>query len=167
MHDSSMDRMREFVQKYLDINKETMVLDVGSWQNKHQKSYRILFNSCNWKYYGMDIQEGDNVDIVAKSPYNWELECSYDVIISGQCIEHVKDTKEWIKQIDKHLKPEGMVCIIAPWQWRQHRYPVDCWRILPDGMEFLLKDVCGFDIIENFIKECDCVGIARKPKDKS
>jgi len=56
----------------------------------------------------------------------------------------------------------GIVCIIAPWQWRYHRYPIDCWRILPDGMEFLLKDVCNFDILEIFLKESDCVGIARK-----
>jgi hypothetical protein len=155
--------MKEFVGKYLDISKELKILDVGSWQKHGQKSYRDLFSGRNWKYYGMDIQDGNNVDIVAKEVYEWGLDpLFYDVIISGQCLEHVKDTKEWIKQIDKSLKVGGLVCIIAPWQWKHHPYPVDCWRILPDGMEFLLKDVCGFEIIENFIKENDCIGIARK-----
>ena len=171
MHDTSMDRMGEFVKKYLDVKKELKILDVGSWVKpgqelyKGQESYKGLFNLPNWKYYGLDIQPGNNVDIVAKETYEWGLELlSYDVIISGQCLEHVKDTKEWIKQVDKYLKVGGLVCIIAPWSYRQHRYPVDCWRILPDGMEFLLKDVCGFKILECFLKEVDCVGIASKIK---
>jgi len=163
MHDSSMNRMQEFIKKYLDVKKELKILDVGSQQMAGQKSYRKMFASPVWKYSGMDLAPGNNVDIVAKDLYEWGLDpLFYDVIISGQCLEHVKDTKAWIEQINKYLKPGGLVCIIAPWQWRQHRYPVDCWRILPDGMEFLLKDVCKFEMLENFIKEYDCVGIARK-----
>jgi SAM-dependent methyltransferase len=155
--------MEEFVKKYLDTEKELKILDVGSSSVGGQPSYRTMFNSTRWKYYGLDIHGGDNVDIVAKDLYEWGLEFeSYDVIISGQCLEHVKDTKEWIKQVDKYLKKNGIVCIIAPWQWRQHRFPVDCWRILPDGMEFLLKDICGFKMLECFLKEADCVGIAIK-----
>ena len=162
MHDSSMNRIREFVKKYIDVNEDIKVLDVGSCQVQRQKSYRELFNSPRWKYYGMDIKAGDNVDIVAMSLYDWGIGISYDVVISGQCLEHVKDVKEWILQVDKCLKPGGTVCIIAPWLWRRHRYPIDCWRILPDGMEFLLKDVCGFRMLECFIKGNDCIGIARK-----
>jgi len=164
MHDSSMERMKEFVAQYLNTNIKINVLDVGSCcKHKSQKSYRELFDNDNWSYFGLDLEVGNNVDIVAKSPYDWDINLElYDVVISGQCLEHVKDTKEWIKQIDKYLKPSGLVCIIAPWRWRQHRYPVDCWRILPDGMEFLLKDVCGFEIINIFIKEDDCIGVARK-----
>jgi SAM-dependent methyltransferase len=163
MHGSTLIRMTEFAKKYLDTKKELKILDVGSLQVKGQLSYKSIFNPPNWKYYGLDIHEGDNVDIVARGLYEWGLEpLSYDVIISGQCLEHIKDTKEWVKQVDKYLKKNGIVCIIAPWQWKQHRFPVDCWRILPDGMEFLLKDVCGFDILECFIRESDCIGIARK-----
>lgn len=163
MHNSSIDRMNEFVVKYLDDRKELKILDVGSWCDCGQKSYRELFYSKKWKYCGVDLREGNNVDVVAKSPYEWGLEpLFYDVIISGQCLEHVKDTKEWVKQIDMYLKVGGLVCIIAPWNWGPHFFPYDCWRILPDGMEFLLKDVCGFEIIENFMRERDCVGIARK-----
>ena len=163
MHDTSLERMSEFTRKYLDIEKQLKILDIGSLQVGNDKTYKYLFNKPSWSYFGLDIQSGNNVDIVAKSIEDWGLEPEfYDVIISGQCLEHVKDTKEWIKQIDKYLKKNGLVCIIAPWQWLQHRCPIDCWRIFPDGMEFLLKDVCKFEMLENFMKATDCVGIARK-----
>jgi SAM-dependent methyltransferase len=163
MHDSSFLRMSEFVKKYLDDEKHLRILDVGSSMVLCNYTYKNLFIKSNWEYFGLDIQSGDNVDIVAKSIDYWGIEFeSYDVVISGQCLEHVKDVKAWIKQIDNCLKKDGIVCIIAPWQWGEHRCPVDCWRIFPDGMEFLLKDVCGFEVLEIFMKENDCVGIARK-----
>jgi len=163
MHGSSLQRMEEFAKKYLNVEKELKILDVGSCQVGNQSTYKAIFNKPKWKYFGLDIQSGNNVDIVAKSLYDWGIESeSYDVIISGQCLEHVKDTKEWIKQVNQGLKKEGVVCIIAPWQWKQHRFPVDCWRILPDGMEFLLKDVCGFKMIECCLNGADCIGIAQK-----
>ncbi|HIH31568.1 TPA: class I SAM-dependent methyltransferase [Candidatus Woesearchaeota archaeon] len=162
MHESSYERMREFVLKYLNPRKKLKILDVGSYDVGG--NYKKLFDNPNWEYYGGDIASGPNVDTVFKKPYDWGLKPeSFDVIISGQCLEHVEDTKEWIMQINKALKTGGLVCIIAPWIWREHKYPVDCWRILPDGMNFLLKKVCGFKILKIFIKENDCVGIAKKP----
>ena len=162
MHESSMERMREFVNEYLDSNKHLRILDVGSYDVNG--SYKHLFANKNWQYFGLDIEAGPNVDIVAKELYYWGLKHQFDVIISGQCLEHVADTKRWILEIRKNLKPGGIVCIIAPWNWEEHRHPVDCWRILPDGMRFLLEDVCDFEIIKISKKENDCVGIARKRK---
>ena len=164
MHNSSMDRMSEFVDKYLDRKKVFKILDIGSCcRHPSQDTYKKFFNNPSWEYFGMDIEAGHNVDLIANDIYDWGIEpLYYDVIISGQCLEHVKDVKKWIQQINDCLKREGLVCIIAPWTWRQHRYPFDCWRILPDGMEFLLKDVCGFQILDIFTKENDCIGIAKK-----
>jgi 2-polyprenyl-3-methyl-5-hydroxy-6-metoxy-1,4-benzoquinol methylase len=163
MHESSMNRMKEFVAEYLDPNKPLRILDVGSYGVNGL--YRYLFNNSNWKYFGMDLEAGKNADIVAKGPYNWDTGQRFDVIISGQCLEHIKDLKEWIFQINENLKPGGIVCIVAPWAWEDHRYPVACWRILPDGMRFLLGDVCDFEILKIFKQETDCVGIAIKRKE--
>lgn len=164
--------MKEFVRKYLPPKKNLKILDVGSMdvtkpnsKNDFCNTYKDLFKkNDNWVYKGLDISEGKNVDIIAPDLYDWGVEDEFNVVISGQCLEHVKDTKEWILQVEKALKVDGVVCIIAPWQWPEHKYPVDCWRILPDGMKFLLKDVCGFKLLEVFKKERDCIGIARKVK---
>ena len=42
-------------------------------------------------------------------------------------------------EIYRVLKPEGITCIIVPSAGPEHRYPIDCWRIYPDGMRSLCK----------------------------
>lgn len=158
-----MKRMKEFVEKYLDKNEKLKILDVGSYDVNG--SYQGLFKNPNWEYIGMDIEKGPNVDIVAKEVYNWDLNEKFDVVVSGQCIEHVEDLKEWIMEFTKVIREEGLICIIGPNNgFGEHRYPVDCWRIFPDGMRFLLEKVCNFEVVECFLKGTDCVGIAKYKK---
>jgi len=88
---------------------------------------------------------------VVKEPYKWdELEdASVDVVISGQAFEHIEFPWLTIKEIFIILKDRGLACIIAPSAGWEHRYPVDCWRIFPDGMKALGKWT-GFRIVEVF-----------------
>jgi hypothetical protein len=58
------------------------------------------------------------------------------------------------------LKPDGIICVVAPWTYPEHKYPVDCWRIMPDGMRFLLSDIAGLPVLGVWKNETDCVGIA-------
>jgi len=67
-------------------------------------------------------------------------------------------------------KPGGVCCIITPWKQREHKYPIDCWRIMPDGMRFLLSEVAGMEVVKTYLNNgrsmhmapADCVGIAQK-----
>jgi hypothetical protein len=61
-------------------------------------------------YVGVDIRPGPNVDVVVSEDGEWNLKVG-DAAISANTVEHV----------------------------RNHRHPVDCWRILPDGMEELFQ----------------------------
>lgn len=95
MHASSYARMSWFVENYLldaslNVSKKISVLDVGS--QDVNGSYRLLFDDARFEYTGLDMAKGKNVDIVPKSIYHWtEIENdSYDVVISGQCLEHVE-----------------------------------------------------------------------------
>lgn len=163
MHESSYLRMQEFVNKYLDKNKSLKILDIGGKLiNRIYKDFFI--NKPNWDYKSCDIDKGQNVDIVIKDGYNWvEIKSrAYDVVISGQCMEHVADLQRWGKEIKRVLKPKGLICMIAPWSWNYHPAPIDCWRIMPDGMRWFLNDVIGCSIISVKLKEKDCIGIGRK-----
>lgn len=110
------------------------------------------------------MQAGPNVDIVISDPYNWGLpSSSYDVIISGQCLEHVEMPWLWIKEAERVCKPGGFMILIAPWSCGQHRYPVDCWRILPDGMNVLLTKCANMSLLHCEIAgETDTVAVASK-----
>jgi SAM-dependent methyltransferase len=120
------------------------LLDVGSYDVNG--SYRELSPST-YTYTGLDISAGDNVDIVAPDLYKWPIpDNSYDLVISGQCMEHVEAPWLWIQEIYRVSK--SIAIIIAPWSCGEHRFPVDCWRILPDGMRYLLGKVGGFNVLE-------------------
>ena len=88
MHKSSMLRMKWFVDNYaLKINNEKIkILDVGSYDING--SYKQLFVNENFEYIGIDMEEGPNVDIALKNPYDWsEIETdSFDIVISSTSI---------------------------------------------------------------------------------
>jgi SAM-dependent methyltransferase len=146
MHKESYDIMEYFVEKYLDRNKMLEILDVGSFDVNG--NYRELFKNNNWKYQGLDMIEGPNVDIVSKGPYDFGIYKQFDVIVSGNCLEHVEAPWKWIKEVVKVMKRGGIICIITPFSLGEHRYPVDCWRILPDGYRYLLEKENNFTILE-------------------
>ncbi len=152
--------MKEFVDKYLVSRDKLDILDVGSFDVNG--SYKALFDRDGWSYFGCDLRAGPNVDIVLKSEFDWGIDKKFDVVVSGQCLEHVQDVKNWFQRIDDVLIEGGIVCIIAPWGGGEHRFPLDCWRVFPDGMRYMLKDVCKFKVLETRICRRDCIGIAEK-----
>jgi SAM-dependent methyltransferase len=143
--------MADFVNKYLKqkVNDPLVILDLGS--QDINGTYKPLFSSTIWKYVGIDMTEGKNVDLVISSPYSWENICSdyADVLISGQTFEHIEYIWLTMKEIYRVLKPGGLCCIIAPSNGIEHRYPTDCWRIYPDGFRALAK-YAGLETIEIF-----------------
>lgn len=151
MHQSSLDKMRSFRNKYLS-GKETqplVILDLGS-QNIGG-CYRDIFDSPQWHYQGLDLVPGENVDVVLKEPYNWQEipSLSADVLISGQAFEHIKFFWLTMGEIARVLKPGGLCCIVAPSSGFEHRYPVDCWRFYPDGFA-ALACYAKLDVVEVF-----------------
>jgi SAM-dependent methyltransferase len=146
MHNESHDVMKYFVEKHLKAEDKLDILDVGSYDANG--SYKDLFMNKNWGYTGLDMVAGPNVDIISNGPYDFGLEKQYDVVISGNCLEHVEAPWLWIKEVEKVIKPNGLLCIVVPFNVEEHRYPVDCWRILPDGFKYLLCQHSSFEMIE-------------------
>jgi SAM-dependent methyltransferase len=110
-------------------------LDVGSLDENGTN--RPLTDAKGWQYTGIDIRQGPNVDIVVQ-PYAYPFEDnSFDVVLSGQAMEHVEDLKAWLNECVRVLRPGGRLCITTVWKMFYHPFPVDCWRIMPDGMRWL------------------------------
>lgn len=117
------------------------VLDVGSLDVNG--SYRALVEDRGWMYTGLDMIEGDNVDVVTGDPYHYPFaDASFDVVMSGSTMEHVQAVWLWVPELVRVLRPNGSLVIITHTQWPYHAYPLDCWRILPDGMRYLF-DLTG------------------------
>ena len=75
-------------------------------------------------------------DLVLKNPYDWqEIETdSFDLVISGQAFEHIEFFWITMSEMTRVLKKDGLMCVIAPNGYGEHRYPVDCYRFFTDGM---------------------------------
>lgn len=180
MHPSSFDKMADFVQKYLYSRREEplVILDLGS--QDFNGSYRPLLDHAPWRYLGVDMAPGKNVDVVLRDPYYWrEIEAgSADVIVSGQTFEHTEFFWLSMREMARALKAGGLLCIIAPSAGDEHRYPVDCWRVYPDGLRAATRYV-GLETLETSTqwsdleeydnesnKWHDSVLVARKPHEK-
>ena len=79
------------------------VLDVGSQDINGNNRY--LFK--NYKYTGIDVGPGNNVDIVTPG-HLFRSENLFDFIISTECFEHDKFWDLTIYNTWFHLKPGGM-----------------------------------------------------------
>lgn len=144
-----MKLMQYFRDKYLDGTEN--ILDIGSMRIKDNETYRQLFPN----YIGMDVESGPNVDIVG---YNSIVDV-YDIVISGQVMEHVKRPWEWLKNLTQYYRK--YICIITPNTAKQHRYPIDTYRYFPDGMRDLFE-YAGITEVEIFKNKKDTVGIGAK-----
>lgn len=164
MHDNSLRLMQRFVAKYLNHEFDHNIADVGSYDVNG--TYRPLFKRHNWKYTGFDIMGGPNVDIVLTPNYEWQLDAShiqaYDVVISGQTMEHVRMPWRWIQDVVRLVPPMGTICLIVPNTEVFHEHPEDCWRVWPDGMRGLTEDA-GLEEIECYAHGPDTFGVFRRP----
>lgn len=166
MHASSMTIMerllKEFVPKF--VQTEGRLVDVGSYDvNGSYRELAIEIPGVH-AYTGVDIRQGPNVDQIVSVDGDWSEQVGqFDIVISGQCLEHVAAPWEWIKQVKSLSKPGGLIILIAPWRHEYHPYPIDAWRVFPEGMRALLESVelkvkeVGFDR-----RGEDCWGVAER-----
>lgn len=176
MHNSSLMHMRDIASRYVDALAPKQVLDVGSCDVNG--TYRPIFDLPGVNYRGVDLNEGPGVDLVLKSPYQFPLRSSsIDLVISGQAFEHIEYFWSTWLEIDRVLRPGGMVFLIAPSRGSEHRYPQDCWRFYPDGYRALAK-LTGAELLEvttdwvphpdpGSSEWGDTVGVFRKSERKS
>jgi SAM-dependent methyltransferase len=157
MHGKSHEIMQSLVSNHLRGAEKLKILDVGSYDING--SYKDIFTRPGWSYLGLDIEAGPNVDIVTEDHYSWPFgKEEFDIVVSGQCLEHTEAPWEWVKEISRVCKVGGKAMIVAPWGWPEHKHPKDCWRIFPDGMRYLLT-YAGFQVIDCGRGTCNINGI--------
>ena len=160
MHKESYELMGEMLRRCKRLTAD--VLDVGSYNVNG--TFRPLVEGRGWQYTGLDQVAGPNVDVVALTPFNFQFpDSSFDVVISGSTMEHVTAFWKWIPELVRVLKPGGFLAIHTHWQFIEHRYPVDCWRVLPDGMQFLFDETGQLERYEiRIANHMDIIGSAFK-----
>jgi SAM-dependent methyltransferase len=71
---------------------------------------------------------------------------SFDVVLAGQVLEHVRRVWMWVAELARVTKPGGKVVMVSPISWPYHEAPVDCWRVYPGGTRALC-DAAGLGVV--------------------
>jgi len=145
MHASSYKAMERNIEEYVSTDTILRIADLGSLDVNG--SYRALFPP-NVEYSGVDLSPGENVDIVMPEEYLIPVPTGFfDMLVSGQCFEHVKNPFKLMSEVRRVVAIDGLVMLTAPFIFPEHRYPVDCWRFMSDGWQTLF-DENGIEMVK-------------------
>lgn len=112
-----------------------LVLDIGCGS----KPYEKFFEGRIQMYVGTDIDTSNHkkVDVCADSlrlPFRSE---SFDVVVSNQAIEHVREPQMFVSEASRVLKSGGIMILTAPQLWCLHEKPHDYYRFTRYALELL------------------------------
>ncbi len=150
MHENSLQLFKKYALPH--FHPDLSVLEIGP--DAFPSSYRQCApESMHWET--LDIYESEQLTYSAPSEYSFPIpDNQYDIVFSGQVMEHVRKIWLWVRELERVCKPNGLVIIITPISWPYHEAPVDCWRIYPEGMKALLEETsleilhCDFESVE-------------------
>jgi SAM-dependent methyltransferase len=133
------------------------VLDVGT--GEFHDWFRPLFESAGLRYVALDKQPLPGVEIVCDAgaltqieedaagayttrPMIWKrAPAQFGTILLLSVLEHTPDPAQLTRWCAYHLAPGGHLFVAVPCCWPHHAFPDDYWRILPDGLRYLLRDL--------------------------
>ena len=124
-----------------DITRKS-VIEVGSCNvNGSFRDHVRYFGPAS--YLGVDAAPGPGVDQVCPAEQLVETfgpEC-FDLLISTEMLEHVRDWPSVITDMKQLVKPNGMVVITTrSFGFPLHCYPDDYWRYETEDMQRIFAD---------------------------
>ena len=114
--------------------KEIRFLEIGSGIGTHLKIFSSILDG---EFYGVDVEphEVKNCTVFSVNLESDSLSFDddyFDVIFSKSVIEHVSNTKNFLSEVKRVLKPEGKVVIMTPdWQSQMKCFYDDPTHVKP------------------------------------
>lgn len=130
-----------FIKKHA-AQMDGKVADIGCGSKPYQQ-YFINADS----YTGFDIASNEKTDIVFDGKNLPVESATYNHIISSEVLEHVFWPKLWLAEINRALKPGGLLLLTGPFMFHEHEAPYDYGRYSSYGLKYLLQEA-GFETVE-------------------
>jgi SAM-dependent methyltransferase len=142
---------------------EKKILEVGSRDVSGSLRSFVLSRKPE-RYIGIDIVDGPGVDLTCDAENllaKFEEE-SFDIVISTELLEHVRNWRKVIHNIKDVCKPGGIILITTrSVGFPYHGWPYDFWRYEPEDMEKIFSD-CEIQALEKD-PQCGVFLKVRKP----
>ena len=136
MHTNSRLLFQKYAAEY--FRPGLRVLEIGP--DGTPSTYQKAIGDSSIVWHTLDIRDDPNLTYRALSEYEFPIESgTYDIVLSGQVIEHVRQVWVWIREVARVCKVGGLVVTINPVSWPYHEAPIDCWRVFPEGMRALYE----------------------------
>ncbi len=119
------------------------VIEVGSYDmNGSMRPVAIAWNPA--EYVGVDMAPGPGVDLVCDADDVVEKfgKERFDVVISTETIEHVRNWRKVISNLKQLCAPGGVILVTTcmPGHY-YHPHPGDFWRYTPDDFKEIFGDL--------------------------
>lgn len=131
--------------KSLSFHISGHTLDVGCGSKPYQNLFKLE------SYTGLDFdKDGTNFNPDADYlydgthfPFDNEV---YDSCVSSQVLEHVFEPGQFLSEINRVLKIDGILLLTVPFVWDEHEQPYDYARYSSFGSKYLLEKH-GFEVL--------------------
>lgn len=121
------------------IKREYKLLDLWCWQKPYKSLFPIEMNYI-W-IDAIDTWYQDYICNARELPFS---DNEFDVLISTQALEHIKNTQKTLLEIKRVVKRNWYLFISLPFLYPQHSAPYDFYRFTKNWLYELFKD---FEII--------------------
>lgn len=115
------------------------VLDAGAGEGRFQELF------AHTKYLGVDLAVGDSawnysgLDAINSLDRLCFVDNSFDVVVFTQVMEHLPEPGAVLAEIQRVLRPGGLLILVAPQSWHAHQIPHDFYRYTAYGIRHLLQ----------------------------
>jgi SAM-dependent methyltransferase len=152
MHDTAFQIGSLAMNIYADLRTDA-ILEVGSQSVNGSLRDNALPTT---RYTGVDIEEGEGVDIVVEPNKPLPVEDdSFDLVIASSVFEHDPFFWSTFLEMCRATKQGGYIYINAPSNGLVHRYPQDNWRFYPDAgralAQWAVSQGMAITLVESFI----------------
>lgn len=148
-----------------DLVQGKSVIEVGSYNvNGSLRSFVQSFEPR--EYLGVDIETGPGVDQICQAEDLVERfgKDRFDVVISTEMIEHVKNWQTVIHNLKEITRPGGILLVTTRSEgFPLHGYPFDFWRYSLSDMELIFSDF-EIMVLENDTDDAGVLICAKKPR---
>jgi SAM-dependent methyltransferase len=137
-----VEKVKQYVRERVNGNEKT--LDIGSLDVNG--NLRDLFTD----YTGLDMREGDNVDVVSNSHKLPFKDNTFDLVTCVETLEHDDKPFKTLEEIHRVLKDGGKVILCASGiSFPKHAYPNDYFRYTAEGIGALLSEFKNIETSED------------------